>query len=108
MGWKEDSVYKSEQSYQYSITYMVHIQKWDIMINTLLTLYAVVACTIAAPVIQSCTISPNLYAYCNKSISDTELKYSSQMLYEESDYMTDVLETVCNKTVIACSVVRTS
>lgn len=78
------------------------------MINILLALFAVVACTIAAPIIPSCTIPPNLYAYCNKSISGTELKYSIQILYEESDNTTDVLETVCNKTVSVFSAMCTS
>jgi len=70
------------------------------MINTLFTLAAVVAgYAIAAPVIQSCTIPSNLYAYCDRSVSDTELNNGVQLLYEESDDMIDLLETVCNKTV---------
>ena len=75
------------------------------MISTLLSFAAVAACTIAAavPVIQNCTmphpLPPDLFAYCNKSVDDTELKRSLQMLYIESDNMIDLLETVCNKTV---------
>ncbi|XP_065914603.1 uncharacterized protein [Dysidea avara] len=61
--------------------------------NILLSLAAIVACTIAAPAIQSCT--PDLFAYCNKSVSDTELDNNLQALYVESDGMIDLLETVC-------------
>ena len=68
------------------------------MINTLLSLVAVVTCTIAAPV--NCTIQPpDLYTYCNKSVNNTELEESLDVLYTKSDDMIDLLETVCTKAV---------
>ena len=69
------------------------------MINILLSLAAIVACTIAAPTIQSCTMPPDLFAYCNKSVNDTELDDGLQALYIASDEMIDLLEPVCNFTV---------
>jgi len=67
------------------------------MINTLLSLAAVVAYTIAVPV--NCTMPPDLFAYCNKSFSDKELDDNLLTLYKVSDNMIDDLEKVCSKTV---------
>ena len=70
------------------------------MISTLLTLAAVVACTIAFPVVQNCTTPPDLFAYCNKSVNNTEPRESLAMLYKESNIIITLLEDrVCNKTV---------
>ena len=75
------------------------------MISTLLSFAAVVACTISAavPVIQNCMmphpLPSGLFAYCNKSVNDTELKRSLQMLYISSDNVIDLLEMVCTKAV---------
>ena len=69
------------------------------MINILLSLAAIVACTNAAPAIQNSTMPPDLLAYCNKSLNDTELDDGLQALYDVSDNMIDLLEPVCNFTV---------
>ena len=69
------------------------------MNNILLSLAAIVACTIAAPAIQSCTMIPDLFAYCNKSVNDTELDDGLLALYIKSDNMIDLLEAVCTKAV---------
>ena len=50
------------------------------MVNILLTLAAFVACTIAAPVDQNCTMPTDLFAYCNHSVNAIELDNSVQIL----------------------------
>ena len=71
------------------------------MISNLLTLAAVVANTIAFPVVQNCTTPPDLFAYCNKSVNEEEIKNGSLKLSTKSNNVIDTLLIVCNNKTVS-------